>query len=366
MKKGMMMKTKSVFVFALVLIALFAGCKKEDAAKASGAAQDKPTYAVSATEAAEGAVWDYLPLSGDIVAGSTVDVYSDVAGKVTRVYVDAGSRVARGDPVAAVDPSKPGMDYVPGIARAPISGIVVSMPAQVGMTVSQAVSLARIAGDSTSGRALEITLYVAERFISKVAMNQPCEITLDAWPGETFRGSVTEVSPVVDPTSRTMQVKLNVENPSSKLKAGMFAKVKLIIEQKADVVKIPSSAMVQRFGENYVFIAEKAGAEEQEAYEKTQRAAAIPEKKKGLFAGLFGKNAEETPAEEIKIPQLYFARKRVIKPGILIDQILEVQDGLKPGETVVVRGQTLLDDGAQINVVDRVNPLPSAPNAGTE
>jgi len=315
-----MMMKKSALVSALVVVLAIAGCGKKDAAE--DAAPEAPVFAVSVTEAVQGQIWDYIPLSGDIVSGSTVDVFSDVAGKVTRVYVDVGARVNRNDPLVAVDPSKPGMDYVPGIARAPISGTVVSLPAQVGMTVSQAVSLARVAGDSggrAGGAALEITLYVAERFISKVALNQSCEITLDAWPGETFRGSVTEVSPVVDPASRTMEVKINVENPGSKLKAGMFAKVKLITEQKDNIVKIPSSAMVQRFGETYVFIADGDTA-----------------------------------------------KKRIITPGILIDQVLEVPDGLKAGETVIVRGQTLLDDNARINIVDRVQPLSTAPDAGAK
>jgi RND family efflux transporter MFP subunit len=236
-----------------------------------------------------------------------------VAGKVNRLYVDVGSRVSRNDPIAAVDPSKPGMTYVPGVARAPISGIVVALPAQLGMTVSQAVPLARISG----GSALEIRLYVAERFISKMAVSLPCEITLDAYPGEKFRGSVSEVSPVVDPASRTMEVKVNVENPGDRLKAGMFAKVQVITEQKENIVKIPASALVRRFGESYVF------------------------------------TLETDPAD----PALRVARRRVVVPGILIDGIQEIQQGLQPNEELVVRGQTLLEDGSRINVIERVAPI---------
>jgi RND family efflux transporter MFP subunit len=148
-------------------------------------------------------------------------------------------------------------------------------------------------------------------------MNQTCEITLDAWPGESFRGSVTEISPIVDPASRTMEVKLNVDNPGAKLKAGMFAKVKVITEQKDNIVKIPASAMVQRFGETYVY------------------------------------TLETDPAD----PAFQVARKRIITPGITIDGILEIQQGLRPNEEFVVRGQGLLEDGARVNVIDRVNPL---------
>jgi multidrug efflux pump subunit AcrA (membrane-fusion protein) len=356
MKKTGFVTFQKAGVTALALLAFFlpVSC---GGGKGPEGPQEAPVFAVTATSAAQGQIADYLALSGDIVSGSTVDVYSDVAGKVTRLYVDVGSRVERGAPIAAVDPSKPGMTYVPGIATAPIGGTVVSLPAQVGMTVSQAVSLARIAGSAASGDILEIKLYVAERFISKIALNESCEISLDAWPGEIFRGSVTEISPVVDPASRTMEVKVNVDNPGAKLKAGMFAKVKVVTERKDNIVKIPSQAMIQRFGESYVFVVEELPPEE--ASSETAGAENAPEKK-GFFASLFGKKQEEPKEPETEAPiTQYVARKRVIKAGILIDQILEIQEGLGAGEEIIVRGQTLLDDGARVNIVERVQPLSS-------
>jgi membrane fusion protein, multidrug efflux system len=268
-------------------------------------------YAVNTIPAASGQIRDYLALSGDIVSSSIVDTYSDAAGKVNRLYVSIGSKVKKGDPVAAVDPSRPGMEYVASVVRAPVDGTIIALPAQLGMTVSQAVPLARISG----GAGLETRLYVAERFISKVSLNQPCEITLDAYPGEVFRGSISEISPTVDTTSRTMEIRVGVENPGSRLKAGMFAKVRIIIETKENVVKIPSSAVVNRFGEQYVFSVDKTN------------------------------------------PQAPVARKRVIVPGIVIDGVMEVRQGLAPNEEVVIRGQTLLEDGSRVNVIEQLQPL---------
>ena len=102
-----------------------------------GAAFMMPMFAVNTTQAVQGQILDYLALSGDIVSGTSVDAYSDAAGKITRVYVSAGDRVNRNDPVAAVDPSRPGMDYQINIVRAPIAGTIIALPAQVGMTISQ-------------------------------------------------------------------------------------------------------------------------------------------------------------------------------------------------------------------------------------
>ncbi|MDR1957337.1 MAG: efflux RND transporter periplasmic adaptor subunit [Treponema sp.] len=302
-----------------LLLGALTGCDKSGGTKENAAPgnpagiTESPVFAVNTTAAVKGQIRDYLALSGDIIAGTTVDTFSDVAGKITRIYVSVGQRVSRNQAIAEVDPSRPGMEYLPGVARAPIAGTIVALPAQVGMTISQSVPLARIAG----GNALELRVYVAERFISKIALRQPCEITLDAYPGEVFRGSVAEISPVVDPASRTMEVRINVENPGSRLKSGMFAKVKIVTERKNNIVKLPASAMVQRFGETYVF------------------------------------TVETDPQD----PAFRIARRKTVVPGLLVDGVAEIQEGLAADEEVVIRGQTLLEDGARINVIDRVAPL---------
>lgn len=308
-----------IILFAVILIIItgFSGCDRIKEAYGlivpEAVVQPAPVYAVNTMAAPQGAIMDYLALNGDVAASSTVDAYSDAAGKITKITVSLGSRVNRGDPIAEVDPSRPGMEFVASVVKAPVAGTVVAIPAQLGMTISQAVPLVRIAGSG----GLEIRLFVAERYISRVSVRQACQITLDAWPGEVFTGRVSEVSPVVDPTSRTMEVRVVVDNAGSRLKSGMFAKVKIITEQKSSVVKIPASALVQRFGENYVFIA--------------------------------APDPENTGS--------FIAQKRAVVPGIMIDGVLEVQQGINPGENVIVKGQGLLDDKSKINIVERVTPL---------
>ena len=94
----------------------------------------------------------------------------------------------------------------------------------------------------------------------------------------------------------------------------MFAKVRIITEQKENIVKIPASALISRFGEQYVFVAEKGGSQTA-------------------------------------------ARRRTVVPGILIDGVQEIQQGLSPNEEIIVRGQTLLEDGARINIIEQFAPL---------
>jgi multidrug efflux pump subunit AcrA (membrane-fusion protein) len=296
----------------LLLGMIVMGCQKEEAAEEE--AEAVAVFAVNTTTAVEGQIDDYLALSGNVEASSTVDVYSDIAGKVTYLSASIGKRVAKNESLLSVDPSRPGMTYVIGTVKSPVAGTVVALPAQVGMTISQAVPVARI----SAGNTLEIKAYIAERFISRIALGLPVDISLDAYPGESFSGAISEVSPVMDPVSRTLEVKIHIaDNPEGKLKAGMFAKIRIITEQKKGVVKIPSSAVVNRFGEDFVFIVKTDSTD----------------------------------------PAFQMVEQRTIVPGILIDGVLEVQSGLESGDEIVIRGQALLETGSRINVIDRVEPL---------
>ena len=317
---GAGLRQKTVLAAVLMITALGStGCERiretygriTGRASADDQAQAAIVYAVNTTSAVQGQIRDYFALSGDVIASSTVDAFSDAAGRVSSLFVHVGSRVRRDDPIAEVDPSRPGMEFVPSLVKAPVAGTIVALPAQLGMTVNQATPLARITG----GDGLEIRLFVAERFISKVALNQLCEIILNAWPGEIFQGRIIELSPTLDPASRTMEIRVGVENHGGRLKAGMFAMVRIITEQKENAVKIPVMAMITRFGEQFIFVIDNSD------------------------------------------PDAPVARRRNVVPGIIIDGVMEVQQGLAPDEEVVIRGQALLDDESRVNIIDRLTPL---------
>ncbi|MDR0685113.1 MAG: efflux RND transporter periplasmic adaptor subunit [Spirochaetaceae bacterium] len=291
-------------VFTLIVLML-AGCQAREQGQGQGPAQ--PVFAISTIKLETGKIADYLTLSGDMVAGSSVDVYSDTAGTITRRYVSIGSRVAKNQPIAEVDPSQPGMNYIPSVVRAPISGVISGLPGQVGMKISQSSPLAVISGDG----GLEIELHVAERFIYRIRMGLPCEITLDAYPGDNFRGRISEISPVVNISSRTMMIKVNVDNPGDRLKAGMFAKVKIITEEKENAITVPEGAVLQRGGQNFVYTV-RADPDDPE-----------------------DSRAVRTP----------------VTLGLNIDNMFEITEGLEPGDEVIVRGQTTLTDGSRVNVI---------------
>jgi multidrug efflux pump subunit AcrA (membrane-fusion protein) len=311
---------KIIIIAAVVLVVLRVGPaliggggSSTQAGAGQPAAPEVPVFAVNTTTAVTGHIGDYLSLSGDLIAASVVEVYSDIAGLITRVNITAGAQVRRDDPLFLVDPSRPGMAFLPGVVRAPIAGTIVSLTGRQGLTVNQAVPLARI----SARNALEIQLYAPEKFISRMSPGLSCEISFDAFPGMEFQGRVSSVSPTVDPVSRTMELRAVVDNSGSQLKPGMFAQVKIITKEKDNIVKVPSAAMVQRFGENLVFV------------------------------------VQDDPAS----PTGKTVKRKAVKAGILIDNVLEIEEGLTAGDEVVIRGQSLLEDGSCVNVVEKTAAL---------
>jgi membrane fusion protein, multidrug efflux system len=308
-------KSKLLIIGIIISILMFNACSKKTIAGSEKTEEDQIiSFAVSTTLSVQGEIKDYLQLNGDIAAKTTVDTFADTAGKLKILYVKIGDTVRKNQIIAEVDPSRPGMTFASSPVKASISGTVTQVPVQVGSSVAPNFPIAKISKMDE----LELILYVAERFISKMRIGLPAVIKTEAFPGEVFTGSISELSPVVDKVSRTMEVKLKIEDPESRLKAGMFGVVKLITEEKENIVKIPAEAMIKRFGESYVFV------------------------------------LKDDPSSDRKL-----AEKRQVVSGLRIDNQLEIIEGLSGGEEIVVRGQTLLDDNSPIKVVSTIIPIES-------
>ncbi len=305
---------------ALAAAGTLAGCKAKDAAADGKAPKDEKTaesqtvFAVTTIEATRGELQDYLEFGGDVTAKTSVDAMPDAAGKIAEVRVAVGDRVEKNQVLAYVDPSRPGMNFEFSAVKAPVSGTVTAVNVVVGSPVSQQISVAKVSKID----ALQVSMNVPERYVSKIKLGQTAYLRFDAWPSAVFPAKVTEISPVLDSSSRSLGVKLEPQTDDSRIKAGMFARVKLITDTKTGIVKLPEAAVVNRFGEDSVF-------------------AAVTDESGNTLA-----------------------RRRSVKTGIRVDDKIEILSGIAPGEEIVVRGQTLLEEGAALNVVNRLEPLSEA------
>jgi len=128
---------------------------------------------------------------------------------------------------------------------APVDGVVVSRQVDVGQTVAaslQAPILFTIAQDLTK---MQVETSVDEADIGRLKLDDRASFTVDAFPGETFAGTVTQIrkAPQVVQNVVTYDVVVTAKNPEQRLLPGMTANVRIIIEQKESVLQVPNAAL---------------------------------------------------------------------------------------------------------------------------
>jgi len=183
--------------------------------------------------------------------------------------------------------------------RSPVSGFITQRYTEVGQWIERGGKVA----DIVDLRAVLVRVPIHERDISRIRPGDEAVVLLDAFPNRSFTGRVKHITPQADPASRTFPVKIEVPNTQdSALKAGMFARVTLRSGAPQPSVFVPKDAVVRRATGQVVFVVQEG------------RARQVP-----------------------------------IKTGRAYEGLIEVMDSkLKPGDTVVVTGNELLQDQALV------------------
>jgi cobalt-zinc-cadmium efflux system membrane fusion protein len=141
------------------------------------------------------------------------------------------------------------------VLRSPLTGIVVDKHATSGEVVGADAELFTV-GD-LSRVWLMLDLY--ELDLARVGVGVPAIVTAEAYPGRQFPARVGYVGAVVDTVSRTVDVRVEIENRDRSLKPGMFARAALVLREEGGAIGVPAGA-VQRLGDrNVVFLPVGAG-----------------------------------------------------------------------------------------------------------
>lgn len=262
---------------------------------------------VRAARVVLGTVENRVVVNGDVLARSQVAIYPTVAGKLTEFRFQVGDRVNRGQTVALVDPSRPGEFYSQSPVVSTISGTILQTPVNPGDTVSGQTVIC-VVGDLA---VLAVETFVPERFSTSVRPGLPALVSFEAMAQEHFAAEVDEVSPVLDPASRTLRIRLRfMPGPSGRadprIKAGMFGTVSLVTHSRRNVPVIPRAAAINTYGNWIAFVIK-----------------------------------EDATVE-----------RRFLTLGLESETTLEIVDGLIVGERIVTAGQNFLSDGDTVHVVD--------------
>ncbi|MCX7983518.1 MAG: efflux RND transporter periplasmic adaptor subunit [Bacteroidetes bacterium] len=195
--------------------------------------------------------------------------------------------------------------------RAPFSGVITAKrynPGEIfllsptGMGAPSIVTLMQL-------NPLKLVLNVSESNLVDVKVGQEVTITTDLFPGEVFKGTVNKINPAINPSTRTFQVEIKIPNPRERLKPGMFVRASINVGLVRGIT-IPRSAVVRQVGTSHYY---------------------------GFIVR--GHNAKRIDFEI----------------GREFDEEVEIVRGLAQGDSLVVKGQSLLKDGQRIDVKEVID-----------
>jgi membrane fusion protein (multidrug efflux system) len=152
---------------------------------------------------------------------------------------------------------------------------------------------------------LMLRVNVPERELAKLSVGQVAQLSFDAVPNHVFEGQISLISPYVSAETATFAVRIRVTRTEGLLRPGMFARVAIVYERKPDALQIPRTALLESDGPPRVFVVKDGKAQE-----------------------------------------------RAVKLGLSNGAWIEVTEGLRDGEQVVVVGQGAVKPGAAVRVVN--------------
>jgi membrane fusion protein (multidrug efflux system) len=164
---------------------------------------------------------------------------------------------------------------------APFAGIVGARQISPGQVITRSSTLTWLVDLET----VKVEVTVPERFLRQVAIGQPLEFSVAAYPDEKFRGEVYFISPQIVEATRTALVKARIPNADAKLRGGMFASMELTLQVRDSAVVIPEPAIMSN-GDNFsVFVVDENSNAQVRPIEVGIRLAGRVEVVKGLNAG---------------------------------------------------------------------------------
>lgn len=140
------------------------------------------------------------------------------------------------------------------ILRAPITGSITQKTAVAGAKVTASDSLFEIVDLSS----LWVLADVYENELPRLRVGQAARVTLAYWPGRHWQGRVLQILPTVDDKTRTVKVRIAIDNPKHELKPEMFADV-VITSAARDALVIPGDAVIETGTRRLVFVVQDQG-----------------------------------------------------------------------------------------------------------
>jgi RND family efflux transporter MFP subunit len=237
-----------------------------------------------------------------VVSNNEIKIFPNAGGKLLQRSLSVGDRVSPGTTIALIDPSRVGQTFMPSPVESTVSGTILSMPVHEGDTVSINTVIATVGNLSR----IKVSTAVPERYLGNLRIGTPAEIRFDAIPGVVFAARVSEMNPVVDNSSRTLEIKLDLDRTDPRILVGMFATIKLVTESRRNVLVVPRASVILGSDVAQVFVI----------------------------------NEDNT------------VTRRQVDLGLEGEEFFEVKRGLISGDRVVTEGKSSVSEGESVRIVD--------------
>jgi len=274
-----------------------AGCQEKKVAQ-----ENKVVIPVTVDKIVLQDIQETLDYIGDIRAFDEVAIYPKVSGKIIEKVKEEGASVLKGEIIAYIDRDEVGLKFERAPVESPRQGIIGRIYVDIGTQVSPQTAIGLVVNMD----AMKINLDIPEKYLPRIFLGQDALISVDAYEQEQFKGTISKITPVVDIATRSSPMEITVANNDHRLKSGMFARVKLVLQTKTQVPLIPKEAIIGQVEKPYIYIIEN------------------------------GK-----------------ARLKKIALGLRQGQVYEVTEGLHQNDEVVIIGQQRLFEGADVLIEEK-------------
>lgn len=188
---------------------------------------------------------------------------------------------------------------------------------------------------------------IIEKDVPKLALGQKAEVFIDAYPNKSFTGAVDRIAPIVEGRSRTQAIKVELDNKESLLKPGMFARSLIATYEKKDAIVIPASGLKKKENDYFVYVVHKEEPKKEGLDEN------VKEKQKKKLWPFFGKKKERPKSEtQEKEAEFGIVEARKIQLGYMTQDLVEIADGLKEDELIIIEIQEEFKDKSRVEIAE--------------
>jgi membrane fusion protein, multidrug efflux system len=223
--------------------------------------------------------------------------------------------------------------------KAPFSGIIGIPRIEVGQYVSAGTEIATLQNLDR----MRVDFTVREQDLGRIEIGQSVRSGVAA-DELSFHGQITGIEPKIDPASRLVSIRAEIENAEGELRPGQFARVEVVLPEEGGILAVPQTAVISSLYGDYVYVVSRQPAKEPGAGEEEP-----------LTSSVSGEaRAQGADADDEEPPLI--ARQVFVRTGRRSGGIVEIVEGLEVGQLVVTAGQNKLSNGARVVVDNTIDP----------